>query len=237
MNDNHHIITPTMTHQTNVNGFVNPASKRDYQASILAGLFIGVLALPVLSTTRPDLYGNIWPLILIFFLVASPAGIFIASKLSRIIPVIWQIAKFALVGGLNMLVDLGILAILQSLFESSYQITPNSILSQIGAITITFFVIYKAISFLVANVNSFFWNKHWTFSGHQAEKSGEQLVQFLIVSIIGFLINLFFSSFIFSKVAPVGINPSQWGLLCAVFGSIAGLVWNFFGYKLLVFRK
>ncbi|MEI7749695.1 MAG: GtrA family protein [Candidatus Moraniibacteriota bacterium] len=215
------------------------ATKSDYQASIVAGLLIGLLALPILSTTlSASLYGKIWPIVIVFFLVASPAGIFIASKLNKTIPVIWQVAKFTLVGGLNALVDIGILAALQSWFQSTYGIYPQSILLHIGSVAIAFYVLYKTISFLVANFNSFFWNKYWTFSGHQTEKSGEQLVQFLIVSVIGFLINIFFTSFIFSSVTTVGgMNPSQWGLLCAVFGSLAGLAWNFVGYKLFVFKK
>ncbi len=215
-----------------------PATAFDYEASIAAGILIGFLALPIVSTARPDLYASIWLAIPVFFLIAAPTGILIASKLSRFVPVIWQIAKFALVGGLNMLVDIGILAVLMSLLLSNYGINPESAVTSIGVVTISFFMIYKAISFLVANVNSFLWNKHWTFSGHSTEKSGEQFIQFIVVSIVGFLINLFFSSFIFSTVAPIGgINPSQWGLLCAVFGSIAGLIWNFIGYKLFVFKE
>jgi len=215
-----------------------PATGRDYVASIVAGLLIGLLILPILSTARPDLYDRIWPAIPVLFLIASPTGIFIASKLSQILPIVWQIAKFVLVGGLNMLVDIGVLAMLMKLLLSNYGINPESAITAVAGITVSFFVIYKATSFLVANINSFFWNKHWTFSGTPSKNGGEQFVQFIIVSIIGFLINLFFSSFIFSRVTPVGnINPSQWGLLYAVFGSIAGLVWNFLGYKLLVFKK
>jgi putative flippase GtrA len=215
-----------------------PATKKDYEASIAAGLFIGFLIIPILATALPDLYSRIWPAVMIFFLVAAPAGIFIASKLYTAIPLIWQVAKFVLIGGLNTLVDIGILAALMSFFKTSAGVDPDSTLLQAGMLTITFYFAYKAISFLVANVNSFFWNKHWTFSGNPTKNGGQQFVQFLIVSVIGFLINIFFTSFIFTSVSHIGaINASQWGLICGAIGSIAGLAWNFIGYKLLVFKK
>lgn len=215
-----------------------PATKRDYEASIAAGLLIGFLVIPILATALPDLYSKIWPAVMIFFLVASPAGIFIASKLYNVIPLIWQVAKFVLIGGLNTLVDIGILAALMSFFKTSAGIDPDSAIVNAGILTITFYFVYKATSFLFANVNSFFWNKYWTFSGNPAKNSGQQFVQFLVVSVIGFLINIFFTSFIFTSVSHIGaINPSQWGLICGAIGSIAGLAWNFVGYKLLVFKK
>lgn len=215
-----------------------PATKRDYEAGLGAGLLIGFLALPILATALPGLFDTVWPLVIIFFLVAAPAGIFVASKLYRFVPIVWQVAKFVLIGGLNTLVDIGVLAALQTLFQSSYGINPESAIVKIWIVTITFFVVYKATSFLIANVNSFFWNKYWTFSGNPAKSGGKQFVQFLVVSVIGFLINVFFTSFVFTSFSPLGgMNPSQWGLLCAAFGSIAGLAWNFVGYKLFVFKK
>ncbi|NTW29953.1 MAG: GtrA family protein [Candidatus Moranbacteria bacterium] len=215
-----------------------PATKRDYEAGIVAGLLIGFLILPILATAVPSLHTGIRPLIIVFFLVASPIGIFIASKAYRFIPIFWQIAKFVLIGILNTLVDLGILAALQSLFRISYGINPETAIAVFGTVTMTAYVFYKATSFFIANVNSFFWNKYWTFSGNPTKKSGEQFIQFLVVSIIGFLINIFFSSFVFTSVTALGgMNPSQWGLACAALGSVTGLAWNFVGYKLLVFKK
>ncbi|NTW14173.1 MAG: GtrA family protein [Candidatus Moranbacteria bacterium] len=225
-----------MAKQTNVSAD-EIATKGDYEASIVAGLLIGLLALPILSTARPDLYGKMSVVVPLFFLIASPAGIFIASKLSRKIPIVWQLAKFVLIGGLNTLVDIGILAALMALFQKTSGIDPDSVIAKVGIVTISFFVVYKAVSFLIANISSFFWNKYWTFSGNSS-KSGRQFVQFLTVSIIGFLINIFFSSYIFNSVHPViGMNPSQWGLVCGAFGSIAGLAWNFVGYKFIVFKR
>lgn len=215
-----------------------PATKSDYEASIAAGLLIGLFSLPILFTAYPGLFAKVWPVAIIFFLVAAPTGIFIASRLTRFLPIIWQISKFVLVGGLNALMDIGVLAALQTFFRSSYGIDPNAALLQVGGIVLAYYAVYKAISFLVANVNSFFWNKLWIFAGNVKKDGTKEFGQFLAVSIVGFLINIFFASYIFSTVAPFGgINSSQWGLLCAVFGSVAGLIWNFLGYKLIVFKK
>ena len=226
-----------MQHQTDIST-TDIATKNDYEAAIVAGLLIGLLAIPILSTARPELTGRTMYVLPIFFLIAAPTGIFIASKLSAKIPIIWQVAKFILIGGLNTLVDLGILAALMAFFQTTQGIDPDSVMTRLWIVTISFFVLYKAVSFFFANVSSFFWNKYWTFSGSSGKDGGTQFIQFLTVSIIGFLINIFFSSYIFSSVHPVvGMNPSQWGLLCGAFGSIAGLAWNFLGYKLLVFKK
>ena len=222
----------------NIESLAGPATKYDYEASIAAGVLIGLFSLPILSTAVPNLFGTVWPLSIIFFLVAPPIGIFIASKLSRVFPFIWQFAKFVLIGGLNALVDIGVLAAIQSLFQSSYGIGPDTAIIVVGSVAVSFYVVYKAISFLVANFNSFFWNKYWIFADKTTKGSREEFIQFLIVSIVGFLINIFFTAFIFTAVTPLGgMNHQQWGLLCAAFGGIAGMTWNFVGYKLFVFKK
>jgi len=55
------------------------------------------------------------------------------------------------------------------------------------------------------------------------------------VSIIGFIVNVVVASLVFKSVA--GFSAGQAGLLGAMVGSIAGLAWNFVGYKFIVFKK
>lgn len=218
-------------------GTENPATRRDYELGVVAGILIGLLALPILATAKPELFGKYWLFILAFFTVASPAGLFIASKLAGRLPIIWQVAKFVLIGGLNTLVDIGVLAATMAVFRNAFGVAPESVLLDVGII-VTVYSVYKAFSFFIANVNSFVWNKYWTFSGSTEKKNSAQFLQFFVVSLIGFFINNFFASFVFVSVQPVGaMTIEQWGLIGAAIGSVAGLVWNFLGYKFIVFKK
>jgi putative flippase GtrA len=213
-------------------------TKRDYQFAVAAGLLIGLLLLPVLKTAKPDLYEKFALAIVPFFLLGTPLGLRIAFFIGKKIAIVYQIAKFGLIGVLNTLVDLGVLALVTLLFSAYFQIEAKDVF--IG--TITFYSLYKSFSFIVANISSYFWNKYWTFDQGAKKQTKSEFVQFFAVSIVGFLINVTVASMVFGALKGAKINASdlqlgQFGLLGAAAGSIAGLAWNFIGYKLWVFKK
>jgi putative flippase GtrA len=210
-------------------------TKRDYEFAIGAGLLIGLLLLPVLKTASPNLYSKFVLAIVPFFLLATPLGLRIAFFIGKKIAIIYQIAKFAVIGVGNVLVDLGVLSLLTILFSSQFKIDSKD--SLLGAIT--FYSLFKSISFIVANMNSYLWNKHWTFDQSAKQQTKSEFVQFFAVSIVGFLINVFVASVVFKIVlGSLGsFSSGQLGLMGAAAGSIAGLAWNFVGYKLWVFKK
>ena len=210
-------------------------TKRDYKLSILAGFLIGLLMLPILKAAKSDLYEILRLTILPFFVIATPLGLRIAFYLGQKISIIWQIAKFGLIGVLNTLVDLGVLAFITFFFHEYFYIESKSAI----ILGITFYSLYKAFSFIIANVNSYYWNKYWTFEKNDSPKKQTEFLQFFFVSVIGFTINVFVASIIFKKflVSVTGLTTDQLGLIGAAFGSIAGLAWNFIGYKLWVFKK
>jgi putative flippase GtrA len=217
------------------------ATGKDYRLGLTAGTFIGLLALPILATAKPDFFSALWLPVLAFFMIASPGGIFVASIIGRRIPIVWQIAKFVLIGGLNTLVDVGVLAAIIAFFRNLSGAEPDLIVLDTALLSVTAYSFYKAFSFLVANINSFVWNKYWTFSDTRKStpvNHSTQFAQFFLVSLIGFFLNNLFASYIFVSVSPMaGLNISQWALIGAAFGSIAGLAWNFLGYKLFVFKR
>lgn len=210
-------------------------TQKDYCFSIAAGLLIGLLLLPILKAANPGIYSKFAIVIVPFFLLATPIGLRIAFFIGQKIAIIYQIAKFGLIGLLNTLVDLGVLALITFIFRSYFNI--ESTVAIVGGIT--FYSIYKATSFIVANINSYFWNKHWTFDQGNKTQTRAEFVQFFAVSIVGFLINVFIASFVFKMVlgSLTGLSKDQLGLIGAAAGSIAGLAWNFIGYKLWVFKK
>jgi putative flippase GtrA len=207
-------------------------TKKDVAFASGAGLLIGLLLLPTLATAKPDLYAMLSLWIVPFFLIATPCGLTVAYYISKKIAVIWQIGKFGVTGVLNVLVDMGVLSLLIAFFRNSFQINASDVFFSV----LTFYSIYKALSFIVANINSYIWNKYWTFNQTGEKKS--EFIQFFLVSIVGFIINVAVASLVFHLGNPTGaLAQGQWGLIGAAMGSIVGLAWNFVGYKFIVFKK
>lgn len=217
--------------------FLNFMPKKDLWFSLGAGFLIGALLMPILKVAKPSLYDALALFIIPFFLIATPLGTLIAYKIGTRFALIWQMAKYVVVGGMNTLVDIGILT-LTILFFKNFGLQAEDLIYS-GILAITFYSIYKGFSFIIANINSFYWNKYWTFSSADApQKSSAQFVQFFIISLIGLLINVVIASLVFRSVPPfAGLNPDQWGLIGAAAGSLTGMVWNFLGYKFIVFEK
>lgn len=210
-------------------------SKKDLLLGTLAGLLIGLLFLPVLKAAKPTLYSQVSLVIVPFFLIATPFGLAFAYMIGKKLPVVWQLGKFGVTGVLNVLVDLGVLSLLTFFFKAYFNIDSKGI-AIVGISFLTFYSLYKATSFIVANINSYYWNKYWTF--HQDGSKKAEFFQFFLVSVVGFLVNVSFASYVFKFISPVaGLNWDQWGLIGAMVGSVAGLAWNFIGYKFIVFKK
>ena len=210
-------------------------TQKDYYYAVACGLLIGLLLLPVLKTASPGVYAKFALAIVPFFLLATPLGLRIAFYIGQKIAIVYQIAKFGVIGVANVLVDLGVLSLEIMLFSKYFNIKPEAAL--IGVIS--FYSLYKSVSFIIANVNSYFWNKHWTFDQGGKKQTESEFVQFFAVSIVGFLINVFVASIVFKIIlgSLTSMNAGQLGLLGAAAGTIAGLAWNFVGYKLWVFKE
>lgn len=214
-------------------------TKKDLLFGIAAGLLIGLLVLPILKAAKPELYDKLAFLILPFFLIGTPLGLVVAKLISRKISIVWQIGKFGVIGVLNTLVDIGSLAFITFLLRSSLSIDPKKELIVVSGVAITVYSLYKAITFIIANINSYFWNKYWTFDQGSQKKTHAQFLQFFAVSVVGFIINVLVASIIYKSLDVIlpGTTDDQKGLLGAAAGSIIGLAWNFIGYKFIVFKE
>lgn len=210
-------------------------TKKDLTFATSAGLLIGLLLLPVLKAAKPALYDQFFFATVPFFLIATPLGLIIAYEISKKIALVWQLGKFGVTGVMNVLVDMGVLSLLTFFFLNTFQIeSKNAVFS--GLTFLTFYSLYKSISFIVANINSYYWNKYWTFNQNTEKKT--EFVQFFVVSLLGFVINVTVASLTFHLANPIGdLQQGQWGLIGAAMGSIFGLAWNFIGYKFIVFKK
>ncbi len=151
------------------------------------------------------------------------------KKVLKKYPSIGQFFRFGLIGGLNTGVDLAILNILMIL----------SGLSE-GAP----YAYFKAISFCAAATFSYFMNKKWAFKDNSKKKEVKKFSQFFIVSLVGAVINVTVATLIVTYIKPsmggvlvIPLSNPLWGTVGALGGTAFGLIWNFFGYKLLVFKK
>ena len=77
--------------------------------------------------------------------------------------------KFATVGAIGTVVDFAIYNLLNIVFH----IAP---------------VISQAVSFSVAVVNNFLWNRHWTYPESRAKAAHHQMAQFGLVNVVGLII-------------------------------------------------
>ena len=202
------------------------ATKKDYVLISVIGLLLALLVLPVLKNLDVSFWNFSLPAVfglIIAAVAAANAGLFAADWLGQRIFFVWQFAKFAAVGALNTLIDLGILNVLLAF---------SSVHAGWG------FAGFKAISFVVANVNAYFWNKHWVFVGTGNGRGTVQYAQFLAVSTIGLLLNDGAASLVVNFLArPENISAPLWANIGALTATFVSLIWNFLGYKFVVFKS
>ena len=138
-------------------------------------------------------------------------------------PFIKQFVKFFVVGIINTAIDFLVL---------------NTEMLLTGITSGPYMLLLNSISFSVATVNSFFMNKRWTFEDKENKQSGVKFSQFLIVSVIGITINGGIVYAITSFTNPLfGMSPQLWANVAKLFATVVSLIWNFLGYKFIVFKK
>lgn len=213
------------------------------------------------------------------------------QKLTQILaekPVILQMLKFAAIGALNTALDFIILNYVSKSFGVSAGINLG---------------LLNMISFSMAMIQSYFWNRAWAFAssiasplanlfrlvvvgglgfgafvlvvigglygvadnyylfvlvvfliaeiliwygfglslGVQTDKNiGQQFGVFIIVSLIGLLINssiVIGASFVLAPSLKTLINADSIKNVSKILATLISLIWNFIGYKLIVFKK
>ncbi len=197
-------------------------TKKDIIFSAIIGLFIAFLIWPLWLNLGVLL--NYWSyrwLLVIVCPFISMLVVVIAFWLKKLNDVIWQFAKYALVGVLNTLLDFGILNLL-SYLTKIYQ----------GR----WLIFFNFFAFFIANINSYFWNKYWSFDKGGKAKT-QEFTKFFVVSLIGFGLNSFVLWGITSASPQMNLTPSQWENIGKLGGTLISLIWNFVGYKIFVFKK
>ena len=199
--------------------------KVDKIVSLILGFLIGLFLFLILTTVRKELPFQIpypWSLPIVFAFLGL-IWIYLISFLGKKYKIILQGGRFVLVGTFNTFVDWGVLSLLMGL---------SGIYAGWG------YSIFKGISFTVAVVNSYFWNKFWTFGKRETKEAGKEFAQFFLVSIVGFLINVGMASLVVNVVGvQFGWSEKIWALFGAFLATLTAMTWNFLGYKFFVFKK
>jgi len=203
--------------------------KIDLISSIVIGLIISVFAIALLSALESEINVSginttlLWLLIIFGVPFFTVLWVYLTSRLGRRRDVFFQFGKFIPIGVSNTAIDFGVL---------------NLLMLTSGVDKGLLFSVFKGISFLCAVTNSYVWNKFWTFESRGTAGLGRQFVKFIIVSGIGFVINVAVASYIVNFIEPIGgVSPVLWANIGALASIVLVTIWNFFGYKFLVFNK
>lgn len=118
---------------------------------------------------------------------------------------------------------LGVLALGSVIFGAKQQLGPIFYLWVLGILGVLEFVLWKTFSLQISS------------SEHEPRK---ELFLFLIVSIVGVLLNSGLVATLTRNVNPIlGLNKELWLNVVKAGATAVSLIWNFLGYKIFVFRK
>jgi HAD superfamily phosphatase (TIGR01668 family) len=156
-----------------------------------------------------------------------------------------QFVKFCVVGGSSFVIDTGLRMLL--MFAVPWRGELLSIVAGRwlleGAPALfafahepkdAFFPIASFLAASVAILNSFLWNRMWTFQIRGKQERFDQLRRFVIVSIIGLGLNVVLST-IFNQLLPG--DPRRTAPIATLMAAVIVAFWNFGGQRLYAFRK
>ncbi len=209
-------------------------TKKDFLLAILAGEIITWLSLPTLKNLMVlDLLATKWgiglKLFVVFWAFFVPAGavlglylLYLIAKYKNKIGFL-QLGKYGIIGVLNTFLNAGIYNFLIFITNIALGFTVDS-----------FFV----VAFIITVINSFFWNRYWTFERTGTEAVSKDAFQFFFVSTVVAVINFVILHIIVNVIgAPAGIDLKIWANIALAFTIITAFFGNFFGYKFIVFKK
>lgn len=129
---------------------------------------------------------------------------------------IGRFARFLTVGAIGTLLDFGLLSLLKAS----------------GLPTL----VANSLSFSAGVANNFTWNRIWTFADAKGAGWQKQLVQFLLVSLVGLTLN---NAIVLWLEAPLGqaLGQPDYGYLPAkVIATGVVVFWNYFANRYWTFK-
>jgi putative flippase GtrA len=140
-------------------------------------------------------------------------------------------AKYVLIGVFATLVDLGIL----------------NLLILISGIALGWqYRVFKGISFIFATCSKYVGDKFWAFEQMNKEEMKKEFTKFFLITLIGLVINIGIASFVVNFLgyhiitlfgSNLGLSEKMIANLGGIAAAVGAALWNFVGYKFIVFKK
>ena len=189
-------------------------NKKDVILSVICGVSVSWIAI--------DFFGKIGWLAVIIFPILSVIGFWVVDLIGKKYLFVKQAGKFSLAGAFADVVDIKI-------FQLFFLFLP-------------FPLVCKVMSFFAGTLVKYFSDKFWTFSAPGGPASGgekgvtiREMSKFFMVAILGSAINVV--AFYFFDKIKVGLPQHTWQEACIILAALVTAIWNFCGYKFVVFKK
>lgn len=208
-------------------------TKKDLWLAVLAGEIVAWLSLPTLKNLkvlnilaeRGIGFFSFFIFWVMFIPLSATLGLgmfyFLAKYKNRL--GFFELGKYGIIGVLNTFLDAGVYNILIFLTNTASGFMVN---------------IFFIVAFAVTVINSFFWNKYWSFGEKKTETIASEALKFFSVSAAVAIINIGIIHLIVNIIgAPAGLDLKIWANIALGFTIITAFLGNFFSYKYIVFSK
>lgn len=133
-----------------------------------------------------------------------------------------RLIRYGVAGGVNTLVDFGILNLLIWIFQATAGVA---------------LVLCNGVAFAVASINAYFLHKVWTFE-EKSNSSAGQYVLFLVCAVGGLVVNSLVIYLLTKLIFPPDwISPVLWANIAKACATAASMIWNYLTYRQFVFRE
>lgn len=132
-----------------------------------------------------------------------------------------QFTKFSLVGIMNTAIDFIILNLLIWITH----IYRGDMVS-----------IFNSISFSIGIINSYIWNKNWTFRNEDIHVK-IQFIKFFSIAIVGLILNTTIVYYTITLIKPIfHLSMIYWINIVKIFATMIVVFWNFIICKYMIFK-
>lgn len=157
-----------------------------------------------------------------------------------------QFVKFCIVGGMSTVIDLGLHWVLMFGIVIHGEFLSHIVGQQVWSwmhpgvlatdkdLTNASFAILKIVPVGLAILNSFFWNRLWTFRVQGKESMHKQIVKFYVIALTGMVLNVIIATGMFNVIPG---HPKRSWAIASLVAMVLVSFWNFFGQKLWTFKK
>jgi putative flippase GtrA len=160
----------------------------------------------------------------ILFPILAVFALWIADEIGKEYLVVYQLAKFILIGAFFAIFDLIVLNLLMEKFG----------ISKGSGFKYSLFV---AISFVIATTVKYIADKYWAFEKTEKTQMGTEFTKFFFITIISGLIQVGVASFAFNLLSSSGMTEIVLGNVGKILGIGVASIFNFICYKFIVFKK